>query len=472
MSPAPLRRFETILAFAAVFAIGWPVVFGVRPRRGIVAGVLSVALLAQLQLEGFRWQMIPLYLVAVGLAVGDIFFLERKLEWSSRLFRGILGTIGLLVAGALPFILPVPEIPAPSGPNPIGTITVDITDRSRTEIYGDRPGGPRRLVAQVWYPAETGADIAPVVWSEDWDVVAPAISRNLGLPSWFLDHTRYTLSNSMPGAPMAEGTYPVIVYSHGWQGVRTIALNQAEHLASNGYIVIAPDHSYVAAATVLGDGQVIDEDPDALPDPEEVGQTAYDEAATAMVETLSADIITVLDSLEEGETGPFAAISDGADLNRIGLYGHTAGGGAAIKACLDDEEQRCDAVLGMDPWVEPFTERDLRLTMTRPALFMRSEDWVDTANDALLLGIAGRGESVTYMLEVAGATDNDFVMAPLLSPLGAQLDLKGPIPPGHIVPIVDNYLLGFFDVYLLGTGPAALDSVTFPEVDVSVIDHS
>jgi hypothetical protein len=71
-----LRRFELILAVATVFAVGWPVVFGVRPRRGIVAAMLSVALLVQLQVEGFRWQMIPLYLVAVGLAIGDVFFLD------------------------------------------------------------------------------------------------------------------------------------------------------------------------------------------------------------------------------------------------------------------------------------------------------------------------------------------------------------------------------------------------------------
>jgi hypothetical protein len=36
--------------------------------------------------------------------------------------------------------------------------------------------------------------------------------------------------------------------------------------------------------------------------------------------------------------------------------------------------------------------------------------------------------------------------------------------------ITNNYLRGFFDVYLLDTGTAALDSVTFEEVDVSVFD--
>lgn len=457
-----------ILAFAVVFAVAWPVVFGVRPRRGIVAGVLTVALFAQLQFEGYRWQMLPLYLAALLLAVGDVFFLERRLEWSSRLVRGALGVIGIVFAIALPVLFPVPQLPAPSGPDAVGTITVPLIDRSRDELYGERPGGPREFVAQVWYPARIVGDSEPVVWSEDWEVVAPAMSENMGVPSWFLDHTRYTLSNAAPTMPVADGSYPVILFSHGWSGVRTITLNQIENLVSNGYIVIAPDHTYGAAATVLADGEVAVQDPNALPDAAVVGETAYLESAADLVSVFSGDLVTILNELDEGQSGSFAAISEAADLTRIGVYGHSAGGGAAVKTCLEDT--RCGAVLGMDPWVEPLTERDLRLNMTVPALYMRSEDWIDTSNDSLLRGIAGRGESITYWLGIDGADHNDFTVAPLLSPISARLGLTGPIPAGRVIPIVDNYLVGFFDVFLLGTGSAALDSVTYPEVSLSVIE--
>jgi predicted dienelactone hydrolase len=463
-----LRRFELILAVATVFAVGWPVVFGVRPRRGIVAAMLSVALLVQLQVEGFRWQMIPLYLVAVGLAIGDVFFLDRHLEWSRRLIRGILGVVGLLLVASLPVLLPVPEIPAPSGPDPIGTMTVDLIDRSRDELYGAGRGGPREFVAQVWYPAEMIEDGAPLIWSPDWEVVAPAISRNMGLPSWFLNHTRYSLSHARPTVPIASGTFPVVIFSHGWQGVRTIALNQVEHLVSNGYIVIAPDHTHLAAATVLADGEVVYHDPAALPDPGEVAADVYTEATMSLLATQSSDLVTILDELEAGQDGAFAGIAGAADLERIGIYGHSTGGGAAVKTCLEDE--RCSAVLGMDPWVEPLDEADLRINMAKPALYMRSGEWLDTPNDGLLQGIAGRGESVTYMVDIPGALHNDFVMTPLLTPASSQLGLTGEIPGGRMISIVDNYVLGFFDVFLLGTGPAALDSVTFPEATVSVID--
>lgn len=462
-----MRRFEYALLFTAAFAVFWPVVFGVRPRRGLVALLLSAGLFAQLQFEGYRWQMIPIYLVAVGLAVGDVFFLDRDFDWSSRILRALLGAVGLIVVAAIPIVLPVPEIPTPGGPEAIGTFSVQLIDRARDELYSERPGGPREFMAQVWYPARAfDDDGSPVPWSVDWEVVAPAIARNMGLPSGFWNQTGYTLSHAVEGLPMAEGTFPVVIYSHGWNGFRSNALNQIEHLVSNGYIVIAPDHTYGAVATVLDDGGVVYQDPEAIPDLEVVGQTAYDEALTNLVTTFAGDIVTVLDALEDGESGPFAAVAGGVDLNRVGIYGHSTGGGAAIKVCLEDE--RCQAVLAMDPWVAPLTDRDLQQTLTRPALYMRSEDWLGTEDDALLSGIAARGEAVTYSVGIEGAATNDFVMVPLLSPFAAQFGLKGPIPAGRVIPIIDNYLLGFFDVFLLGTGSAQLDSVSFDEVDVSV----
>lgn len=438
-----------------------------RPRRGIVAAVVVAALAAQLQFEGPRWQMFPLYLGAIALAIGDIFFLERSMGWSTRIVRGVLGTIGLAFAVALPLALPVPELPVPSGPEAIGTRTYQIIDRSRDEPYGERPGGIRELPVQVWYPALAGDDAAPAVWNLDYEEVNPAISENLGLPSWFLSHTRYSTSHAGVDLNVAPGTYPLVIFSHGWEGVRTISLNQIEHLVSNGYIVVAPDHTHVAAATVLEDGEVVRTYSDALPDPATSDPTAYETAATQLIDVMAADLVSVLDVLHAESGGAFGDIIEHVDLNRLGIYGHTEGGGAAVKTCLIDE--RCKAVLGLDPWVEPIDERDLRETMTVPALYMRSEEWVDTPNDALLLGIAGRGDAVTYWLGVEDSTENDFIMTPLVSPVANQLGLKGPIPAGRVIPIVDNYLLGFFDVFLLGTGSAALDSVTFPEVSVSVI---
>ena len=148
-------------------------------------------------------------------------------------------------------------------------------------------------------------------------------------------------------------------------------------------------------------------------------------------------------------------------------FGHSTGGGAAIRVCLEDP--RCDAVLGMDAWVEPFPDRVIKTSATRPAMYMRSDEWRGNGNDAELRGIAERSLEVTYWIGIEGAHHNDFVVTPLLSPVASQLGLKGRIPAGRVIPIIDRYLLGFFDVFLLGTGSAAVETASFEEVSLEVI---
>ena len=77
-----MRRFELFLIFAEAFAVAWAAVFGVRTRRGIVAALLLALFVVHWQVEGLRWQMIPVYGAALGLAIGDILAVERRLDWT------------------------------------------------------------------------------------------------------------------------------------------------------------------------------------------------------------------------------------------------------------------------------------------------------------------------------------------------------------------------------------------------------
>jgi len=429
--------------------------------------LVFVALIGHFRVEGFRWQMLPLYLVSVGLIIGDVVFLDRHLEWSNRVARGVFGLAGLIAVSALPLILPVPELPLPSGQETIGTVTIEVIDRGRDEIYGPTPGVPRDLVVQVWYPAVADAAADPEPIYPNWDIMGPALSENIGLPGWFLNHLEHVESHTYQSLPISGGTFPVILYSHGWSGYRSIALNQIETLVSNGYMVIAPDHTYGAIVTTFDDGSVVPIDRNALPEEGSVSQEDYDEAASALVGVFAADLVSILEALELGSTGPFGALAESADLTRIGAYGHSTGGGAAVTLCLTDE--RCDAVLGMDPWVEPLPNRVLAQSAVKPAMYLRSVEWAEKTNDAVLRGLAERAENVTYWLGIDGTAHNDFVMTPLLSPLADEFGLKGSIPAGRILPIVNQYLLGFFDVFLLGTGSASIDTVTFDEVSLEIL---
>lgn len=464
-----MRPLETSLVAVIGLAALVPVLFGRRLRRGVMAIALAAAALAQVLVEGPRWQMVPVYVAAAATAIGDIVSGERRPQAWPRIRRALLGVPGLALLLVLPLALPVPSVPEPTGPFPVGTASFEIVDSGREEVYAGLEGRSRRFMAQVWYPAGEQAADGPVVspWIEDLDVVGPALSRQFGFPGFLLSHTRYTDAYAHPGAEPVSGTVPVVIYSHGWRGFRNVAVNQLESLASHGFFVVAVDHTYGSVAVQFPDGAVAELDESALPDQEEVGEEAYDEATELLVETYSGDIITVLDRLAEGSQGTFGELAEMADMRLVGIYGHSTGGGAAVRTCLVDD--RCTAVLGLDAWVEPISRRELARELQVPSLFLRSDGWRGTPNDGLLRGVAERSPSYSYWVGLEGAGHQDFVLPPSFTPVATQLGLKGPIPAERAIELIDRYLVAFFSQELFGFGGDALDRPPPPEVELEYI---
>lgn len=466
-----MQTFEWILLGAITLAVFFPVLSGTRLRRGLMAIVLLSSLIGLLLAHGSRWQLWPAYVGALGLAIGDVLWEERRVRGWPRVRRGLAGLIGVAVVSVLPISLPIPDFPEPSGPHAVGTATFVLEDPERQERYGlpedlsdeeleDIPA--RHIMVQVWYPALDDRSFPPEVWNPDWDVVGPAMANRLGFPGFFLSHVADVEATARTGLPILSGRLPVVVYSHGWTGFRTIAVNQMESLASHGYVVVAPDHAYGAIASRFPDRTVVPLDPRALPDEETVDEDDYQVASEDLVSTFTDDITLVVDQLDAGLEGEFGELASSVDLDRLGVYGHSTGGGAAVRFCIEDD--RCDAVLGHDAWVNPIPDRVVARELSQPSLFMRSDGWIDTPNDRRLRGLAERSESISYWVSVIGAGHNDFVATPLFSPLADRIGLKGPIDGETVVRIIDEYLIAFFDRYLYEIGGAVLDDPPPDEV--------
>jgi pimeloyl-ACP methyl ester carboxylesterase len=484
-----MRTFEIIEVSIVALAVFVPVLFATRLKRGWMSLALVGSLVAQGVVEGFRWQLIPLHLAVVGLAIGDLIWEDRRVRGLTRFRRAVLGIPGVAVLLILPVALPIPELPTPTGAFDVGTMTFVITDPDREEIYGlpepdldattlptideadeeETPGAPRRIVVQAWYPTNAPDGIAPVMWNPDLDVVGPALARRFGFPGFVLDHTEDVRSSAIEGALPLEGRIPVVLYSHGWGGFRTIAIDQLESIASHGYLVLAADHTYGSVAVRFPDtGDVVYLDERALPDEETTDPDDYEDATEELVETFADDLILILDQLALGAEGDLADIAAAADLERIGLYGHSTGGGAAARVCLIDE--RCDAVAGLDAWVEPIPDRFVARELQIPSLFIRSDEWRERPNDGRLRGMSERSPAVSYWIGLEGAGHFDFVLVPSFSPVADALGLKGPIPSDRAITIIDDYLNAFFDRHLLGVGGALLDESPPPEVSIEVFE--
>lgn len=465
-----VRTLETLLPAVLAVWVAWPLLTGGgrRPLGHSVALIGAAVAVVHLFLEGFRWQMVPLYAfagIAAVLAIWET--IDPPAESTPPRGKSSAGFVAaglgaLLLSTALPWALPVPVLPDPPGEYAIGVATFGLTDTDRAEAYGPSPGQPREIVLRVWYPADPPDGSEPAPWADSLDVVGPALARQLGFPGFFFDHVEYTETHAVAGAPAAsvDGGFPVVLYSHGWTGAAGLAIDQLEALASRGYVVAAPDHTFGAFATAFPDGRVIEVDRNALPEEDEVLPEVYDEAARRLVATYAADLSFVIDALPELD-GPFHGQ---LDLERVGVFGHSTGGGAAALWCAGDD--RCDAVLGFDPWVEPVPGEVIADGLNRPFLFFRSEEWTDYDNDAALRDFFEAGEAPGYWMSVDGSNHKDFVISTYVSPIASWIGLKGPIDGEQMADIVEAYLSGFFDRFLKDSASGILlgPPERFPEV--------
>jgi len=426
--------------------------------------------------EGLRWQMIPLYILAIAFIPMGI----RKIMQPERSFRlgfAILAAILLLIGGALPALLPVPVFPDTTGPYAVGTTSFYWVDENRLEayspepgqVYADPPTEPRRVMVQVWYPATAGQEGEPAPYLPDGVIDAQALATSFGFPSFFLNHFQHATTNSLLNAPIATcfDQWPVLVFSHGWNGMRYQNTAQMEALASHGYIVFAPEHAYGAVVTVYPDGTRIYNKDGALPSGE--SDEEYDSAAYILGQSWVGDLVFTLDQVERLQSGDVPSIFQGhLDTTRIGMFGHSTGGGAVLQTCWQDE--RCKAVVGEDPWLVPYERAMPASGLSQPSLNMFSEKWLKEPNQTLVNQLWDNQPPTAQRMTILGTQHYDFSDISLYSPLGATLGLKGPISAEREIGLFNDFLVGFFDQHLVNPDSTLLD-VAIQEYDEIIFEQ-
>lgn len=446
-----MRLFEILLLLAPIPYFLWPVIS--RQKRPPWLAALPfggiIFLLLHLLFEGYRWQMIPAYILTVGLAVYTFWQWVGKSGSQSqpkrRWIKVLLGIVGLLlvvVSAVPPIALPVPHLVEPDGPYEVGTVTYYWVDDSRQEIFGAEPGGPRELMVQLWYPAEPapGAETAP--WHPDIKTAGPALANTLDLPPFLLDHISLSRTHSVPEAPIAssQSQYQVLIFSHGLGGVRMQNSYQMEELASQGYVVASIDHTYGGAVTIFPNGRV------ALFDPSTIeGNT--NEAGNRLIHIWTADGRFVLDRLEQlNEADPDGRFTNRLRLDKIGFFGHSTGGGTAYLFCLVDE--RCGAGVALDGWLEPLAQEIAGQPMEKPFLFLKAEDWSTPENSAAIQTADESRRAAGTVITLPGTGHYNFSDLPLLTPLTPQLGLTGPANGRETLAVINDYTLAFFNEHL------------------------
>lgn len=492
-----------VIASLLIFCIVWWLPS--LPKRELILPIAAgVALLAALVgMFDYRWQVAGGGLIATGLLL--IILINRlrgvpprkKLPWISGPIIVLFSTLGL----SLIYFFPIRDLPAPSGPHPVGVSEFELSDKDRKGTFADGPDEPRRLLVRVWYPADNVLGLDPRTYFTDaeMDTTATGAGVLVGAP-FMLKAARHIVTNAYPDAPILtevnriETLLPTIFFSHGFTsfaGQNTILM---EELASHGYVVFSIHHTYESTPVVFNNGDVISMDP-ALskmienakaaggpPEMSEARMNAYHGATIAIrhkghrqnleemikseerLAVLStpawiADKKFVLDQLQHNNVPEkILAITASSNLNNTGHVGMSFGGVATTGFCMEDP--RCSAAINIDGG--EFNNKTFGENIPVPFMMLYS----DYRNLAQMMGLgedvksygfndfayerpetASLRSDVDRFLIVDGfhmaMTDYTwFIRRPLRNPI------LGALEASTILSIQRDFTLGFFDRHL------------------------
>jgi dienelactone hydrolase len=296
---------------------------------------------------------------------------------------------------------------AEQGPFPVGVTTLQLAK------------GPS---VEVWYPAADGT--TGEVSYDVRDFVPPAIAALLTGDA----PATYTIAAGRD-AVGGDGTFPLVLFSHGFTGIRTQSTFLTSHLASWGFVVAAPDHPSRDLFNVLGGTASGDRD------------DSVD------------DLLQTLTLLEDQSADPSSLLAGRVDTDTVLAVGHSAGGGTVFAAANDE---RIDGYVSMASGFFS-AEGTTPVIPDKPSLFLAgTTDVVVPAADATTPAFeAAPAPSVYWLLDGVGHNGfDDFCtlgngtgiiglaeasgLGPLLDaqPQLRSLGEDGCVPPS--VPVADS----------------------------------
>lgn len=268
----------------------------------------------------------------------------------------------------------------------------------QTRVFVDARG--KELTVEIWYPASVSESATPDPYTE--------------LPISVDAHRMAHADRS--GAP-----YPLVGFSHGLGGIRFQSAFLTEHLATHGFVVVAPDHPGSILLTVDND------------DPTWVLERPGDVASA---------IDHVLAVAADGEDG----LAGMTDAETYGVMGHSFGAITAMAVgggeldfeqgeawCADNDGSGCK-------WLDRINEYDPASHQTvdpraTTAVLLSPGAWYIFGEDGG--GLEEMGDTLVMGGDADGVLPYDTEIRPVYDALGAPRALATIADTGHYASFSD-----------------------------------
>ena len=382
---------------------------------GVIASILQVLVV------GYKWQFIPIYIIFLSLIIGislDIHFKNKFLKGSSFLIFVFL----LIISSVLIYYLPIPEFTIQNKKYSVGyeEFYVVIDERSQPkefyELSNLGASGNRELLIDVYYPSTSNTEPIQLFRNADtnWGkTIVKYLNRtwNISLPEFLLSHLNLAYFDIGKDLERLNNNSPVVIYTHGWAGEKIFATDQLITIASEGYVVIALDHTGLSMFTELPSGTIYN-----------TGSTDASSNVYEVMNQMSLDIQDVVNYFKDSDYP--------ADFSDISVIGHSTGGGSGYLYCKNNS---CSTLILQDPFFTPLVENNIDIDLNTDSYFIYSEDWYLgyegddnlTEMDVLKNYISSSVPFYTYYM--TDSRHYDFVAFGAISPLAKYSFLKGSI---------------------------------------------
>ena len=229
-------------------------------------------------------------------------------------------------------------LPKPDGAYEVGLGTMELIDKSRLQIFAPTVQ-PRHFMVSLFYPVHSHKSTTPASYMppgtsafQDSSELSTTGSVGFISPNGTFEKLALQVASK---APQTQATlnFPIVLFSPGQGTTRLFYSVIAQTIASSGYIVITIDAPHDVDIVEYPDGS------------KDLINTTVIAAATLAdidlaVSTRAQDASFVLDQLCSNASVISQLIpgssSQGLDVRKVAMFGHSLGGAAAAAAMLND----------------------------------------------------------------------------------------------------------------------------------------